>query len=171
MSDRREDDGFKDLCSQLLESYMFLASREAGNDVRVRGGGGGGKPADTSSSTSSLPQQDIAQGLIQHEPTGASSVPTHLPEDLRDNPEDITQERLLDLYNIDSAVQDVNTGTLSMIDLITLHLRSYRNILDVQLSDVEGLRVRLYGYFRTVFMRLMERCFQDRLNNETVVST
>lgn len=170
MSDRREDDGFKDLCSQLLESYMFLASREAGNDVRVRGGGGG-KPADTSSSTSSLPQQDIAQGLIQHEPAGASSVPTHLPEDLRDNPEDITQERLLDLYDIDTAVQDVNTGTLSMIDLITLHLRSYRNILDVQLSDVEGLRVRLYGYFRTVFMRLMERCFQDRSNNETVVST
>lgn len=173
MSDTRDED-FKDFCSQIFETYFKLAQQnENDSDTSIaERGGGGGKTKDDKESSSSSAHQELAQGLLDHQPqeqvTGA--VPPYLPEELRDNPEHITQDKLLELYDINLSIDKVESGSLSTIDIISLHLRSYRNILDVQLSDVSGLRDRLYGYFNSIFTRLMEKCFRDRINNDAVVS-
>ncbi|XP_003383428.2 PREDICTED: uncharacterized protein LOC100636900 [Amphimedon queenslandica] len=170
MSDTRDDD-FQDFCSQIFQAYFNLASQiENDSDTCIAERGGGGKTKDDKESSASSAHQELAQGLLDHQPQEqlTVAVPPYLPEELRDNPEHITQDKLLELYDINSSVDEVESGSLSTIDIITLHLRSYRNVLDVQLSDVSGLRERLYGYFNSIFTRLMEKCFRDRINNDAV---
>ena len=169
MSDTRDND-FKEFCSQIFETYFRLATQND-SDTSITERGGGGKTKDDKESSSSSTHQELAQGLLDHQAQEpVTPVPPYLPEELRDNPEHITQDKLLELYDINSSVDEVESGSLSTVDIISLHLRSYRNVLDVQLSDVSGLRERLYGYFNSLFTRLMEKCFRDRINNDAVVS-
>lgn len=165
MSDDRD---FSEFCSQLLKTYLSLSSHASGS-VEERGGG---KIKREEAESLNPDHKDLAQTLLTHQPNQPepNRVPQRLPEALRNNREEIKQDDLIRLYDIDTSMEQVEEGHLSTLDLITLHLRSYRNILEVQLSDVSELRHRFINYFSFIFIHLMDRCFRDRPTTNSVVS-
>ena len=95
-------------------------------------------------------------------------VPSSLPQALRSDPTRVEQGDISRLYNVQGGVQRVQDGDLTQAQLIALHLRSYRNILEYELSDVQQLRRRFLRYFASVFIELVDLCYPDRGNTALV---
>ena len=80
-------------------------------------------------------------------------IPKTLPEHLKSKASDITAEELSSLYDVQQGMSLLNNGTLSAIDLIVLHLRIFRNIMD--LVDYEALYERYCSVFNSIFFDLL----------------
>ena len=95
-------------------------------------------------------------------------VPSSLPQSLRSDPTRVEQGDISRLYDVSGGVQRVQDGDLTQAQLIALHLKSYRNILEYELSDVQQLRRRFLRYFASVFIELVDLCYPDRGNTALV---
>lgn len=95
-------------------------------------------------------------------------VPSSLPQALRSDPTRVEQGDISRLYDVPGGVQRVQDGDLTQAQLIALHLKSYRNILEYELSDVQQLRRRFLRYFASVFIELVDLCYPDRGNTALV---
>jgi hypothetical protein len=162
-----DDESFKALCLELLKAYLSL--QESAEDlVEERGGG---PPKDKQENKPDANHVGLMGQLSQHQPAQADNiVPDRLPEPLRNHPEDIKPQDIKGLYDIDTGVRQVEQGNLSALDLISLHLRSYRNILEIELGDLQLFRQRILHYLNEVFTETLDRCFNDRTSNNHMVS-
>ena len=95
-------------------------------------------------------------------------VPSSLPQALRSDPTRVEQGDISRLYDVSGGVQRVQEGDLTQAQLIAMHLRSYKNILEYELSDVQQLRRRFLRYFTSVFVELVDLCYPDRGNTPLV---
>ena len=86
-------------------------------------------------------------------------APNTLPLEIRDNISKVEEEDLRKLYDIDAGVQKIRNNELSTIELVVLHLRSYRNVLKFEISDMETFKSRFVGYFGSILADLMEACY------------
>lgn len=153
-------------CLELLKAFLSLTSP----DYQVQEKGGGGAAKQQQEGGNDKDRSELLKKLSEHQVEGKTGniVPKGLPASLRANAENIQPEDISKLYDIDSGVQRVEKGELSAVDLVTLHLKSYRNILDIELSDMDVFRHRFVRYFNEVFTEVIERCFKDREMDEVV---
>lgn len=119
-----------------------------------------------------LSSEDIARELLQHYPVEhpAGVVPPGLPEELLANAPDMNAQLLASQYDVDRAVKLVSENKLSRLQVISLHLHSYKNILELELSDIPHLRARFEHLFARVFTELLDSLFPKRGLDESVVS-
>lgn len=92
----------------------------------------------------------------------SSLVPIELPSELRDSISQVELEDIRRLYNIEAGAQKIENKELTSVELIVLHLRSYRNI--AQFEDTETLRIRFVGFFGSIFADLMAVCYPRERN-------
>ena len=109
---------------------------------------------------------DATQVDVDRVPYGV--VPSSLPQSLRSDPTHVEQGDISRLYDVPGSVQRVQDRDLTQAQLIALHLRSYRNILEYELSDMQQLRRRFLRYFASVFIELVDLCYPDRGNTALV---
>lgn len=165
---------FQDLCLQLLTTYLSLSNQDEDYSIETQErGGGSNDKEETKDKTSKNEKKQLMKRLMDHHPNQpqpmvADIVPDHLPDPLRTNAADIHADQISNLYDIDQGVAQVAEGSLSTLDLITLHLRSYRNILDLQLSDIPALRNRFIRFFNGVFTELLDKLFANRQDSSVV---
>lgn len=92
-------------------------------------------------------------------------VPAGLSPTMRGDLTTLEQGDISRLYDVSSTVAHVSDGSLASTELVTLHLRSFRNIYQYELSDVELLKRRFLRFFARVFMELVDLCYPDRGNS------
>ena len=91
-------------------------------------------------------------------------VPSTMPHILSSEPARIEQD---DISGVRGGKQCVRDGSLTQAELIALHLRSYRNIFEYELSDAQQLCRRLLRYFASISVELVDiLCCPDRENSK-----
>jgi len=95
-------------------------------------------------------------------------VPVCLPSDLRDDLAKVDEDDLKKLYDIKAGMEKIASGELSTVELIVLHARSYRNILQYDIPDVETFRKRFVTYFGSIFADLIQTCYPNRTTQSVV---
>ena len=147
-----DDDNF---CQHFLRDYLSVTA--TASDIQERGAftsrlRGEDLPKEKKVTTAELIAA-ISSVKPKEAPEGV--VPKTLPEHLKVKAQDITAEELSSLYDVHQGMSLVNSGTLSAIELVALHLRSYRNILDYDLVDYEALYERYCRVFSSIFSDLL----------------
>lgn len=131
---------------------------------------GGTEKKEVMESSVDAAQDDLIRAVeavdVDRVPNGV--VPSSLPQALRSDPTRVEQGDISRLYDVPGGVQRVQEGDLTPTQLIAMHLRSYRNILEYELSDVQQLRRRFLRYFTSVFVELVDLCYPDRGNTPLV---
>lgn len=90
-------------------------------------------------------------------------APETLPDKLRDEIPHIVEEDLRNLYSFEAGARKLETKELTTVELIVMHLKSYRNIIKYELSDMEMLRGRFIGFFSSILADLLtEVCYPDK---------
>ena len=173
-----QDEGYEDVrlhSLDLLTGYLRLAGKGESNTVEVieRGGFLGKLTGATNSSKTSR----IVTGLVNHTPADLGSdvdaiVPSNLPEEVRSNATDIQGETVAGLYNTDTAVAMATTRAVARLDLVVIYLRSFRNIIEHDLSDQAHLYNRFLNFFNEIFTELVHRLYTEELKQgHQIVST
>ena len=165
------EENLKSQCLQLLSAYLLLdiessvPTQERGGDISKRKEG--------EQKESDKNHESIMKQVSEHQIASGSNieklVPEGLPTDLRQNSENIKCDDIRNLYDIDSGVHRVENGDISVLDLVTIHLRSYKNILDIELSDMSVFRGRFIRYFNEIFFEIIDRCMRERRGGGTDV--
>ena len=110
-----------------------------------------------------LTKEGIIEAVLRHRPDPKTCpegvVPQGLPEELRAHASEMTAESLTEYYQVDQAVQMVSDKRLTRLELISLHLRSYKNILELELSDQPELNRRFVRIVNKVFTDLLSRLY------------
>ena len=96
-------------------------------------------------------------------------APTSLPNELRDNLSQIELEDLKKLYDIEAGALKIESNELTTVELVMLHLRSYRNIIKYEISDMEAFRVRFVGFFGSILADVVAAFYPNR-GKQSVVS-
>ena len=122
-----------------------------------------------------LPELIAAIASIQPEGASEGVVPTTLPEHLTVTGPDISDEELRSRYDLHQGMSLV--GSISALDLVVLHLRNYRSIVEYNLADYGELYKRHCTIFASIWSDLTtqlgwrRRAFQVRkLRNKRSVS-
>ena len=95
-------------------------------------------------------------------------VPPGLTPAMRADITTLKQGDVSHLYNVQSTGECVRDGSLTSTEYVTLHLRSFRNICQVELSDVDQLKRRFLRFFARVFMEVVDLCYPDRGDSSLV---
>ena len=103
---------------------------------------------------SANPELIAAIARIQPKSSPEGVVPSSLPDHLKAKLPNVTSEELKGLYNIQKGVSMVNEGSLLPQDLVALHIRSYRKILEIENPQESPIRLR----------RVFSSIFHDVLN-------
>lgn len=119
-----------------------------------------GSSVDLVESSVDLLAMDNVTHISGDEESALSLVPVELPAELRDNMSQVDLEDLKKLYNIEACAEKLEKKELTTIELIVLHLRSYRNIS--RYEDMEALRIRFVGFFGSIFADLIAVCYPNR---------
>ena len=141
-------------CYQFLSLYLSVQANEEQESVLEKGGG---RPISYPSLTQT--QQKVIHCLSSHRPPDVpgSIAPDRLPDALRANIFEVNYESLSELYDIDESEEYMRTRAISTADLISIYLRSFKNILEYDLSDASVIYERFLRYFSRVFYELVER--------------
>ena len=86
-------------------------------------------------------------------------IPNKLPQNMREHPFLVRREDFDALYHIQDAVPSVEREELSRAELVMMYLRSFRNILENDLSSVEELWVRIIGHMGVVLADVLQLCY------------
>lgn len=125
-----------------------------------------------STSGSRLSTEEVIVAVLQHHPGPGRQlegvVPAGLPQEVRERASEMTAESLAECYNLDRAVKLVEERELTRLELVSMHLRSYRNVLDLELSDQSPLRSRFMCLLNRVFTYLLDRVYIARGDNSPV---
>ncbi|XP_064397839.1 uncharacterized protein LOC135344546 [Halichondria panicea] len=89
-------------------------------------------------------------------------VPTSLPNELRENLSQIQLEDLKKLYDIEAGAIKIESNELTTVEVVMLHLRSYRNIIKYEISDMEAFRTRFVGFFGSILADLVAAFYPNR---------
>jgi len=93
-------------------------------------------------------------------------IPSTLTQMLRSEPTRVEQDDISRLNEVHGSMQCVRDGRLTHTESITLCLRSYRNILEYELSDLQQLK-RFLRYIASIFVELEDLlCYPDRENSK-----
>ena len=104
-----------------------------------------------------------------HIPKGI--VPSKLAQMLRSEPTRVEQDDISRLHDVHGSMQCVRDGRLTHTESIALYLRSYRNILEYELSDLQQLKRRFLRYVASIFVELEDLlCYPDRDNSKMASS-
>ena len=95
-------------------------------------------------------------------------IPAGLTPPMRDDLTALERGDISRLYNVQSTVGCVRDGSLTKTEFVSLHLRSFSNIFQYELSDVELLKRRFLRFFAGVFMELVDLCYPDRGDSSLV---
>lgn len=98
-------------------------------------------------------------------------VPQALPREMRSKLSSVNKKDLERLYNVEEGVERVKDGSLTHVELIVLHWRSYRNILMYDLSDFQELRTRFLHFFSSIFADLVELYYPTPEARQGLVSS
>lgn len=171
--------GFHRNCEDFIHTFVMRGERSALANLMAKGlvvskeeGGRERKEVmESSVDVTSKQKEELVRAVESVEvgrvPNGI--VPSTLPHELRSDPTRIEQDDISKLYDVPGGVRCVRDGNLTQAELIALHLRSYRNILEYELSDVQQLQRRFLRYFASIFVELVDLCYPDR-GNTTLVS-
>lgn len=105
--------------------------------------------------------------------SGETLVPSTLPRQIRDNLYSVKREEFTDAFNVDAALKKVEEGSISRRELICMYLKSFRNILLFDLSELRDHRQfyrRIKGYCEHVFQDVMESLYPEQQDPQLVVS-
>ena len=103
---------------------------------------------------SANPELIAAITRIQPKSTPEGIVPSSLPDHLKAKLPSVTSEELKGLYNIQKGVSMVNEGSLRAQDLVALHIRSYKNILEAEKLQESPIRLLRVPYKTTESFQL-----------------
>ena len=167
-------------CEDFILTFVMRGDRSSLVNVMAKGlvvskeGGRERKEVMESSVDVTSKQQDelvraVEQVQVDRGCVPNGIVPSTLPHALRSDPTRVEQDDISKLYDVPGGVRCVRDGSLTQAELIALHLRSYQNILEYELSDVQQLRRRFLRYFASIFVELVDLCYPDR-GNSTIVS-
>lgn len=96
----------------------------------------------------------------------ASVVPNALPQDLRGRAPRLHQEDFDAFFNVEGNRQTLESGQLSSAQLVSLYMRSFRNMLEYDLDGIQEMRDRFIGYLANVLADVMELCYP--IHNTTI---
>ncbi len=125
-----------------------------------------GSSVDIIESSVDLLAMDNEVYVLENVDIASNLVPIELPANLKDNISQVELEDLRKLYNIEACAQVIKNEELSRIEVIMLHLRSYRNIAIYE--DVEMLRERFVNFFGSIFADLMNACYPNERGDDLV---
>ena len=129
----------------------------------------GGFLSTLTGASNSTTNTTIITGLANHKPADLGSdvdaiVPNNLPEEVRSNATDVHGETIAGLYNTEAAVAMTTTRAVARLDMVTIYLRSFRNIMEHDLSDLTHLHKRFQYYFNDILSELLRRLYAEELN-------
>ena len=153
-------DSWEEQSFQLL-SVILCVQRD---DELEEKGGGQSRPLSSSPTPSQL-QQQLVSKLLSCEPKNSellkNIVPSHLPDNLKANIPEVTYQTLSELYDIEASSQLVADGRLSIPDLVSSYLHSFRNMYEYELSDQSTFHLRFLKYFSRLFAEMTEQICKD----------
>ena len=163
-------------CRRLIEAYVGdLAARP--DDKYAAKGIGDGKVALQNQASKRVmpesedltPSRELVRLIDDVQPsaaageTGADSlVPATLPREVKTNIYSVTREQFATMYNLETALARVEERAISHQELVGLYLKSFRNILHYELSDLHNHRQyfdRIMSYCTHIFQDLMEALY------------
>lgn len=104
--------------------------------------------------------------------SGETLVPSTLPRQIRDNLYSVKREDFTDAFNVDTALKKVEEGSISRRELVCMYLKSFRNILVFDLSELRDHRQfyeRIKSYCEHVFQDIMESLYPEQQDPRLVV--
>lgn len=105
--------------------------------------------------------------------SGETLVPSTLPRQIRDNLYSVKREEFTEAFNVDTALKKVEEGSISRRELICMYLKSFRNILLFDLSELRDhhqFYSRIKRYCEHVFQDVMESLYPEQQDPQLVVS-
>lgn len=105
--------------------------------------------------------------------SGEPLVPNKLPREVRENIFSVTQDQFVDVFKVDTALEKVGKGTITRHELVCMYLKSFRNILHYELSELQNYRPfydRIKGYCEHVFQDVFEALYPEHQEPKSIVS-
>lgn len=122
------------------------------------------------------PSPELVQLIRDVQPSALASgetlVPSTLPRQIRDNLYSVKREEFTDAFNVDTALKKVEEGSISRRELVCMYLKSFRNILVFDLSELRDHRQfyeRIKSYCEHVFQDVMESLYPEQQDPRSVV--
>ena len=165
----RDLEQFERNCLEFLRSFL---SMKTGSVVDEKGAYPSKPKRAVGSNTTVLTREQTIAAVLQHRPRRPPEgvVPPGLPEEVRARASDMNAESLATCYPLDHTEELVSNHTLTRLEVIQMHLCSYRNILELELSDLPDLHSRFVRFFNRVFTELMDRLYPGRKPAQSPVS-
>jgi hypothetical protein len=187
------DSKLSNWCRHLIEAYVTLAA--SGERQYTAKGGAYSKLASPSSIASeddecetegyaggaegesgredAAPGQELVQLIQDVQPSasasGESLVPSTLPREVRVNICTVKLEQFYDVFGVETALEKVKEGTISRHELMCMYMRSFRNVLYYDLSDLRDHRIvfdRILGYCTHVLQDVVESLYPEQQEPE-----
>jgi hypothetical protein len=148
----------------------------SGGDSEAAGYAGGTEP-ESAEREDTPPSRELVQLIddFQSRPsrevgavvaaTGEPLVPISLPPAMKTNIYRVTRRQFSDLYGVDAALARVEKGSISRSELVSMYLKSFRNILNYDLFELrehETYFGRFVGYCTYVLHDLLEALYSEK---------
>ena len=105
--------------------------------------------------------------------SGESLVPSTLPRQMQDKLYSLKREEFTDAFNVDTALKKVEEGLISRRELVCIYLKSFRNILVFELSELRDKHRHVYNrimhYCSHVFQDVIESLYPEQQDPRSVV--
>ena len=147
---------FEKSCLEFLRLYLSMKAL-----VEVDERGAYLSKPKKSAESKQLTREDILKAVLRHHPGKCpeGAVPQGLPQEIRAHASEMNAESLAECYRLDHAVELVSEQKITRLELISMHLCSYRNILELELSDQPELTQRFVLLVNKVFTDLLNRLY------------
>ena len=113
---------------------------------------------------SPMEEKEKERGATASSVQGASLVPLALPRAMKTNIFRVTRQEFSELYAVESAVLRVESGSITSCQLLSMYLKSFRNVLTydlLELREHDTYYKRFVGYCTYVLHDLVEALFPD----------
>ena len=102
---------------------------------------------------------------------GEPLVPQTLPRAMKTNIYQVTRQQFSELYAVDAALARVERGVVSRCELVSMYMRSFRNVLTYDLFELREHKTyfsRFMGYCTYVLHDLVEALFPEESHTNIV---
>ena len=189
------DSKLSNWCRHLIEAYVTLAASERPHYTAKGGansklaspvstqlsaedcetGGYAGGAEGENEREDATPSQELVQLIqdVQPSTSGESLVPNALPREVRENICTVKLEQFCAVFRVETALEKVKEGTISRRELMSIYMRSFRNVLYYDLSDLRDHRIvfdRILGYCTHVLQDVVESLYPEQQEPEYLVS-